>query len=112
MITIRINTLNVTVDPSGASEELRAKVDLILTKLETSMATLDDVIAKITEQDTALDSVRALITGLRQQIADVLNGVTLPPAVQAKVDAAFAQAEKNSAEIAEALAENVPAPTP
>lgn len=81
-------------------------------KLRKIMATLDQIIAEVEAQDTALDSVRALIVGLKQQVADLLSGTTVPPAVQAKIDAAFAAAAKNSAEIAEALAENVPPTEP
>lgn len=72
------------------------------------MATLDDILAIVQAQDTALDSVRQLISGLKQQVADLLAGTVLPESVQAKVNEVFAAAEKNSAEIAEALAENVP----
>lgn len=74
------------------------------------MATLQDILAVVTAQDTALDSVRELILGLEQKIADLLAGIELPEAVQAQVDAVFAQAVKNSAEIAEALATNVVPP--
>lgn len=75
------------------------------------MATLADILAVVSAQDTALDSVRELILGLKQQIADLLTGVVLPPAVQAQVDAVFDQAVKNSAEIQQALETNVePAP--
>lgn len=74
------------------------------------MATLDEVLAKVTEQDTRLDSIRALIVELKQAVADALSGATLPTAVQEKVDAVFAALEKNSAEIDEALNTNVPPP--
>lgn len=77
---------------------------------EQIMATLDQVLQKVTDQDTALDSVRELIVGLRQQLKDALANANLSPENQAKVDAIFAAAEKNSAEIVEALAENVPPP--
>ena len=72
------------------------------------MATLDDVLADVTQESTDLDSISALIAGLKQQIADALAGVTLPPATQAKVDAIFTGAETNKGKIATALAANVP----
>lgn len=72
------------------------------------MATLDQVLEDVTAETTQLDSISALIAGLRQQIADALAGVTLPPAVQQKVDAIFAQAETNKAKIATALDANTP----
>src|SRR5438105_15488275 len=75
------------------------------------MATLDQIAADITAETSAIDSLSALIAGLKQQLADALAGTTLPPAVQAKVDAIFADAETNKAKLAAALTANVP-PTP
>ena len=96
-------------------KRLRQSVDEVLgrlTRLETTMAaTLDQVLSDVTAQTTKLDSIVSLITGLKQQLADALAGTTLPPAVQAKVDAIFATAEANSAKIDTALSANVP-PTP
>lgn len=70
------------------------------------MANLDQAIADIQEESTAIDSVGALIISLRQQVADALSGAVLPPAVQAKVDAVFAGLETNKAKLATALATN------
>lgn len=67
------------------------------------MATLDDVLAKMGELDTRLDSVSALIAGLRQQVADAMSGAVLPPVMQEKVDAVFDAAEARVAEIDMAL---------
>jgi len=74
--------------------------------LEKCMRTLDEVLAKVTEQTTALDSVKSLIVGLKQQLEEALSGV-LTPDQQAKVDAIFAAAETNSDKITEALNANV-----
>lgn len=89
----------------NASEHLLKQ---IIANQEKIMATLDEVLAKVEQQDTALDSVRALIAGLRQQLEEALSGAALSPANQAKVDAIFAALDKNSAEISDALAANVP----
>lgn len=72
------------------------------------MPTLDDILADVTAESTTIDSLSAFIAGLKQQLADALSGTTLPPAVQAKVDAVFAQAESNKQKLADALAANVP----
>lgn len=72
------------------------------------MAKLDDILKDVTDESTALDSISTLITGLRQQLSEALSGATLPPGVQAQVDAIFTQAEANKAKIADALAANVP----
>lgn len=78
---------------------------------EKLMATLDETLALVSDESTKLDSVIALIDGLKKQLDDVLAGVTLPPAVQAKVDAIFSAATTNAAKIVDALDTNVP-PTP
>ena len=76
------------------------------------MATLDDILADVSAESSQIDGVTTLISGLEQQIADALSGTTIPPAVQAKIDAAFAGMQTNDAKIAAALAANVPpAPT-
>ncbi len=84
----------------------------ILELLEKIMATLDQVLADVTDESTRLDSMSALISGLKQQVADALSGTTLPPATQAKVDAIFAAAETNKGKIDAALNTNVPPPAP
>jgi hypothetical protein len=88
----------------------------ILHSMETTqMATLDQVLADVSAETTALDSINTLIVGLHQQLLEAFAGTTLPPAVQAKVDEIFAAARANKIKIAAALANNVspaPAPTP
>src|ERR1700730_6653838 len=85
------------------------KLDRILALMEKMMATLDQVLAAVTDESTQLDSLSTLIAGLKQQVADALAGTTLPAAVQAKVDAVFAQAETNKGKIATAISANTPA---
>lgn len=70
------------------------------------MASLDETLAKVTEEDTDIDSVIALVTGLKQQLADALAGANLPPDTQAKVDAIFAQASASAGKIVTALGAN------
>lgn len=72
------------------------------------MATLDEVLTSVTAQTTKLDSIAALIAGLKQQLADALAGTTLPPAVQAQVDAIFDAATANAGKIDAALTANTP----
>lgn len=73
-------------------------------KLETIMATLDEILVEVTEQRTAIGSVLTLLAGLQQQLADALSGVTLPAGVQEKVDAVFAGMNENTAALEAALA--------
>lgn len=91
-------------------DETRRLLRLILKAQENILATLDDVLNDVTAESTRLDSIATLIDGLKQQIADALAGVTLPPAVQAKVDQIFTAAETNKAKIDAALNTNVPPP--
>jgi len=67
------------------------------------MPTLDEVLAKVTEEGTADDSMIALLAGIKQQLADALSGATLPPAVQAKVDAVFDAAQANVTKVNAAI---------
>ena len=89
--------------------ELNRKLDLILKNQETIMATLDETLAATTAEDTKIDSIIAYNTGIKKQLDDVLAGASLPPAVQAKVDAIFAQANASASKIDTALAANTPA---
>ncbi len=94
-------------------DNLDRTTQAILANQEKIMATLDEVLTDVTDEGTKLDSLSALIAGLKQQIADALAGTTLPPAVQAKIDAVFAGVEANKAKVQAALDANVPpAPTP
>ena len=78
--------------------------------LEILMATLDDVLAEVTKETDEIGSITALINGLRQQVADALASQTIPPPLQAKVDAIFAAAVANNATIVQAL--NAPGAAP
>lgn len=87
---------------------LKKKLRKLETLLEKIMATLDDVLKDVTDEKTAIGGLSDLITGLRKAVADALSGVTLPPDAQAKVDAIFNEAEARKAELAAAVAANVP----
>ncbi len=75
-------------------------------KVDAMAKTLDDVLAVVTAESTKIDSLIALVNGLKQQVADALSGATLPPSVQAKVDAVFDAATADAAKIDGALAAN------
>ena len=105
-------TINVVIglDPAlmklatEFAKTIEADVAAILANTEKIMATLDDVLADVTAETTAIGSITTLIQGLQAQIA----AAGLSPADQAKVDAIFADAEANKAALATALAANVP----
>src|SRR4051794_35866658 len=100
-------------------DRIERKLDLILKgdrniirKERLIMATLDQIALEVAGESTDIDSLAKLFAGIQQQLADVLSGANLPPAVQAKVDAIFAAVEANKQKLADALAANVPPPTP
>ena len=71
------------------------------------MATLDETLAAVTDEDTKVDSIIAFLAGIKQQLADALSGANLPAPVQAKVDAIFAQATSSAGKISTAMEANV-----
>lgn len=68
-----------------------------------AMATLDDVLADVTDEGNQIDSLSTLMAGVQQQLKDALAGTTLPAGVQAKVDAVFSAVEANKAKVVTAI---------
>jgi len=107
-ITIGDFCVHVHVHGEGDAETFRQSVLKLLGTIKSNteklMSSLDDDLALIQSQGTQIAGVNTLITTLNQRVADALSGVTLPPAVQAKVDAVFTGLTDNSAALATALA--------
>ena len=104
----------------GVSAELEAKIDKIVANTVSIMhmlpmmegklmASLDEILADVTEETTTIASVQTLLDGLQKQIADALSGVVIAPTVQAKIDAVFSGVEANKAALAAAIAASTPA---
>jgi hypothetical protein len=72
------------------------------------MPSLDETLASVTENGTVGDSVVALLTTLKARLDDVLSGTTIPPAVQAKIDAIFSASEADKTKLQEAILANTP----
>ena len=94
-----------------------ALLQQVLSNQRKVMATLEDIQASEEHEGTAVgqlaDAVTALKDGmaaLQQQLTDALSGTTLPPAVQAKVDAAFSASKANSVKVDGILASLAPPP--
>lgn len=85
------------------------KIVTALQKLEAIMATLDEVLVDVKAETTQITSLSVLTAGLKQQLADALSGVSLPPGVQAKVDAIFSGVESNKQAVVDAINSNTPA---
>lgn len=99
-------------DPLEGARPLDIEIYHMLARIienqEKIMATLDETLAAVTAEDSKVDSIIALVDGLKKQLADALAGTTLPPAVQAKVDAVFAQATASAGKIDTAITANTP----
>jgi len=98
--------INVYFHFDSAQLDRIEKLLLNLTKgQDTIMATLADVQAAVTAEDTVIDSAIALINGLAAQIA------ALQPN-QAAIDALAADVTAKAASLAAAVAANTPTPPP
>lgn len=73
------------------------------------MASIDELVSTVNDQSTTIDSLVAFVKALEDQIGNI-GGI--PPAVQAKIDAVFAQVNKNSQAIADAIDNNPDTPAP
>lgn len=92
--------------------EVLARLKRIEHLMENIMPTLDETLEKVTANSSRIDSLQALLEGIKAQLADALAGTTLPAAVQAKVDAIFATASAQADDIDESLNANTPPPAP
>jgi hypothetical protein len=109
-ITIKIADIHIHLHSAdeGDAETFRQSVTTILgiikTNTEKIMSSLDDDIGLVQAETTQIAGVTTLLTSINQQLSDALSGVTLPPAVQAKVDAVFTGLTANSGALAAAIA--------
>lgn len=99
--------------------EVAHNINSIRKREKKIMATLDELKAKVqTMEDkvdalnTALDGYREAVATLKQQLADLQSGATLPPPVQAKVDEIATSLDEATAAVDATFAENFPAVEP
>jgi uncharacterized protein YoxC len=103
--------IDVFINPTGEVtrlDQILQQMRSITAQQESLMATLDQILDKVTAEQTSIDSLAMFIDGLKKQLSDALAGVNLTPAVQAKVDAIFAGVAANEAKVVAALDANVP----
>ena len=85
-------TINIYLNGAAGEEvshqTIEEKLNLILLKEIEMAKTLDDVLANVAESKTLVESMTALMSGLREQLNAAL--VDLSPDQQAKVDEIFA----------------------
>lgn len=86
-------------------DQVLITLGLLERRMESLMASLEQILDSVTQQHTMIASVTELINGLKKQLAEALSGV-LTPEQQAKVDAIFSTVEDNTADIAAALNAN------
>lgn len=92
-------------------KHLRERHDRINRRLDKIMATLDDLVAAATAEDTKIDSLIALTAQLKAKVDEIVAGA-LTPDQQAKIDAAFAAISDNPDRIQAAIDANTPPATP
>ena len=90
--------------------EVNLKLDRILKREKIIMATLEEAIALIKPLKSKVEGLNVLMDNMRQQIADLLAGGGVTPALQAKIDEVFTDAKALSDEITVAVDENVVVP--
>lgn len=78
-------------------------------ELAPIMASLNETLQLIRSNTTILQGLDTLLDGLRDQVAQVLAGTVIPAPVQEKIDAIFAEAQLQGAQLAQVLTENTPA---
>lgn len=71
-----------------------------------------ETLVEVTAQGTKVDSIDALMDGMRQQIADLLAAQGASDEILATVSQVFDEAKKVSTKIDVAIAENTPAEPP
>ncbi len=75
------------------------------------MATLDEALAKVTEQ-TTVDQSLITLTGQIKTMLDAALAGALSPAQQAKVDAIFSGVQNNMSAVSKAVLDNTPQAPP
>lgn len=99
--------IRVLLNVQAADRRLLVKLSDRLERMETKMATLDDLVSAATAEDTKIDSLIALVQALKAKVDEVVAG-TLTPEQQAKIDAAFAAIGDNPDRIQAAIDANTP----
>ena len=69
------------------------------------MATLDEILDVVRPLPTKVDGLKAILDGIKQQLADALAG-TVTPEMQAKIDEIFENAKAGGDKIQAAIDEN------
>lgn len=104
-----LRRLNALAAGQTAQIELLAAMQGMLTAMAH---TLDETLAAIADEDSKVDKLVALVNSIEQQLKDALAGTTLPPAIQAKIDAVFDGVTNSAAKVQGALDAGTPPATP
>jgi hypothetical protein len=88
-------------------DELAARADLILDRLDTIMATMEDLKAAVSRNTSVDDSVLALLLGISQQLKDA-QAQNNPQAIADVI----AQLDANTQKMTDAVSANTPAADP
>ena len=84
---------------------MQTSINVLETKMERIMVTLDQLVQEVADETTLVDSLSTFVQGLRDQIA-ALPG--LSQAQQSQIDQVFASVGANKDKIAAAMTANTP----
>jgi hypothetical protein len=105
-MTVTLRTLFDLIQKNHA--EIKKQLNRIEKREKRQTMKIDDVITDLQDQSTVEDGLVTLTTNLKTSLDAALKNQGIPPDVQAKIDAAFAQIEANKKKIADAIVANTP----
>jgi hypothetical protein len=73
---------------------------------------IDELTAEVADESTQIDSLSVLTANIKKALDDALSGASLPPAVQAKVNAIFSSIQNNKQKVVDSINANTPAAEP
>lgn len=95
-----------------ADQRVIDALDFIKATQELIMDSLDRIEAAAARETTIEASIAAMVTDLKNQLADALSGTKLPPEVEARLAAIFPTLEANNDKLTAIITANTPADPP
>jgi uncharacterized protein (UPF0335 family) len=102
LLSLTHTVVNLQVETLRRLEQLEKEVKM-------ADHNIDEILADVSDESTQIDSLSTLTAGIKKQLDDITAG-SLPPAVQAKVNALFDAVDANKAKVVSAINANTSAP--
>lgn len=93
-------------------ERIENKLNILIKKENKMDVTIDQILAEATSETTLQGSIITLINSIQAQLTAALSGTTIPPDVQAKMNAVFSTLTSNDAAVTAAITANTPIASP